>query len=386
MTIEAIRCLCGNTDLAVSVVFYEGNLRLQQELAAVASAKNLRLFPSEFQSANLQALRSFISPRKVSRLQQLLKSINPDVVVVSQGRIEAGSLCLLAANRAGIRTVSYLPTAHSLKISGKPGAIRLREFVNGYLYRLPDEFITISDGVRDMLIARGVTQKISVVQNGIRCQPLSDADRKHFRDELGVRNNECLAGVLGRIEFRQKGQDFLVDTVSRFRDRLDQFKFVLVGEGPDEQQLRTMIKRASLQNKVTLLPWCENPARVYAGLDMLLIPSKFEGVPLVMLEAMSHELPIVASDSDGMAELLSSDWLFPFGDHNAFLERMLDLRSLDTSESLRRNRTRVIEEFGIENFCSALSAVLLGPGDECAVGAGSTRNANVRAAGAVLKS
>ena len=381
MTIEAIRCLCRGPELEVSVLFYEHNGRLQQELTTIAgTVKNLTLFPTEFRSTSLQAFRSLISLRKVSRLRQLLKRINPDAVLVSQGRIEAGSLCLLAANRSGIRTVSYLPMAHSVNITGRLGAIRLRNFVNGYLYSLPDEFITISRSARDMLTASGLKQKISIVPNGIKLQPLRNVDRTSVRGQLGIRNDECLAGMVGRIDFRQKAQNFLVETVSLFRDRLDGFKFVLVGEGPDEHLLRSMISSRNLQNKITLLPWCENPARIYAGLDMLLIPSKFEGVPLVMLEAMSHELAIAASATDGMAELLPSDWLFPFGNHQAFLDTLLGLRNRDHSELLRRNRTRVVEEFCIERFCSALWAALVESHGDCVTASGSTNGGNIASA------
>ncbi|MCI5142236.1 MAG: glycosyltransferase, partial [Candidatus Electrothrix sp. ATG1] len=60
--------------------------------------------------------------------------------------------------------------------------------------------------------------------------------------------------------------------------------------------------------------WADDMVVWYEKLDMLLLPSRFEGVPVVMLEAMHWKIPIVASDCDGMAEMLPEEWLFPRDD------------------------------------------------------------------------
>ena len=360
MTLKAIRCICGK-GISVAVIFYEGNTRFQAALSTLTALHcNLKLVPTTIKSGALQAFRSLISVRKVRNLSRLMRRMDPDVVVVSQGRIEAGTLGLLAAKHAGLRCISYIPMAHSLHVSGKSSAIRLRELLNGYFYRRPDEFITISRGSLEMLLARGVNRKISVVPNAISPPTPHRSDRVEFREQLGIRSHEYLAGLLGRIEFRQKAQDFLIETITRFRDQLQGFRFVFAGEGPDQGRLQSMIGARELDPIVQLLPWSESPARIYAGIDLLLIPSKFEGVPLVMLEAMSLGLPIVASAVDGMAELLPPRWLFPVGNHEAFAKRMLEVRSGDNSHILRENRIRIADEFHETKFCAGMNAAILG--------------------------
>jgi len=64
---------------------------------------------------------------------------------------------------------------------------------------------------------------------------------------------------------------------------------------------------------------------------MLLIPSKFEGVPLTMLEAMARELPVIASNVDGMAEILPQSWLFPYGDCAALVDTLRRVRNSDNA-------------------------------------------------------
>jgi glycosyltransferase involved in cell wall biosynthesis len=361
MTLEAVRCLCQRADAAVSAVYYEGNIRLGDALNEIARATgNLNLCPSRFVSKSLPALRSLISVRKIASLERLIRRINPHVVVVSQGRIEAGSLGLLAARRAGLRTISYLPMAHPVLVSGKPIAVRLREAVNGYFYRLPDRVITISANARRMLEERGA-HDVVVVPNGIEVKPAAPCDRETFRREHGIRSEEYVVGIIGRIDFRQKGQDFALEAIRRFQHHLEGYRFVFVGEGPDQQKLNAMIARAELSRMVQVLPWSRDPQQIYAGLDMLMIPSRFEGVPLVMLEAMGYRLPIIASNVDAMAELLPASWLFPFGNHDALFQRLMQVREADNSRVLEHHRKLIIEQFTPEQFCSNMCAAILQP-------------------------
>jgi glycosyltransferase involved in cell wall biosynthesis len=360
MTVSAIECLCQN-DCQVFAVFWEENARLRATLEKIkASTQKLRLspLPSRFKIRPLPAFRALISSRKIDYLRRLMKQMNPDLVIVSQGRIEAGSLGLLAAKRAGIPTVSYLPMAHPVSVSGKPVAVKLRDKVNRYFYRLPDKFITISEEARTMLLEHGA-RHVVVVPNGIEVKTLARSDREQFREEQGFGEEKWVVGTIGRIDFRQKGQDFAFEAIRRLRGRLEDYRFVFVGEGPDEEKLKRMILKADLSEFIRVLPWRSNTCKIYAGIDMLMIPSKFEGVPLVMLEAMSYRLPIIATNVDAMAALLPHNWLFPFGDHQALIERLVQVRNDNNSELLALHQNKIAEQFNYERFCSNMIAAVL---------------------------
>jgi glycosyltransferase involved in cell wall biosynthesis len=279
-----------------------------------------------------------------------MKSYDPELVILSQGRIEAGSVGLLAAKRAGIRSISYIPMAHSVSVSGKLIAVRLRDALNGYFYQLPDKYITISQGARDMLLARGAKAEITVVPNGIEPINIQESDRKRFRNTYGIMEGEYTVAVVGRIDFRQKCQDFALESIARFRREFTHWKFLFIGNGPDEEKLKRMIVELGLGELAMVLPWSPIPAQFYAGIDILLIPSRFEGVPLVMLEAMSCGLRIVASDVDGMADSLPKSWLFPYGNSKAMVDTLVRVRSDDVAALLEDNRKRVTEENNFAEF------------------------------------
>jgi glycosyltransferase involved in cell wall biosynthesis len=360
LTVEAVDYLCHRTAMRVSFAYYQANERLSQRLKNIQDATgNLRLLPIPFKAKSLQAVRTLLSWRQIRRIEALIKSDEPDLVVVSQGRIEGGSAGLLAAKRVGIRTVSYIPMAHSVSVSGKPIAVGLRDALNKHFYRLPDKYITSSNGARDMLVARGAKVDIVVIPNGVEPITIQESERKRFREEHGIMERDYVVAVVGRIDFRQKCQDFALQSIARFRREFTDWKFLFIGSGPDEEKLKRIIVDLGLEQLAMLLPWSPTRAQFYAGIDILLIPSRFEGVPLVMGEAMSCGLRIVASNVDGIKDSLPKSWLFPYGNSKAMVDTLVRVRCDDVSALLESNRRRVTEENNVAKFgCRFANAIL----------------------------
>lgn len=359
MTVKAVGHLCLQANLRVTFAFYRGNRLLTEKLELIkASSQNLDLLPLDDKGRTLQAVRSLISWRKVRRLTSLMRQVNPDVVIVAQGRIEGGTMGLLAAKRAGYRTLSYLPVAHPVSVSGLPFAIWIREKINRYFYRLPDKIITISESAQRMLRERGATPNVVVVPNAVEVPPIDTLDRQTVRQAHGLANEDYVVATIGRIHFRDKGQDFALTAIARFRDRLGGCKFIFVGEGPDQDALKRMIANLHLSERVRIIPWTPNPAEIYAAIDMLMIPSRHEGVPLVMLEAMAYGLPIVATNVDGMADLLPPDWLFPFGDCRELVDTLARVSKSTNPTLLESHRNKIKMEFTNQKFGLNLRAAV----------------------------
>lgn len=361
MTVEAARHLATNRqDSDIAFAFYEENTRLAKKLLEIrCCCRNVELKPLSHRSGSLQAIRTLLSPGKVNAIAEFMVKAEPDLVIVSQGRIESGSMGLLAAKRAGFRTISYIPMAHHTAVSGKPIASGLRERINEYFYRLPDKIVTISESARRMLLARGVTCDVAVVPNGVAVRTIRQWERERFRAAHAIGNDEYVIAILGRIEFRQKAQDLAIQTIASFRRELFECRFLFVGNGPDEQQLKKMIATLDLTRNAHILPWSDDPAEVYAGIDMLLIPSRFEGVPLVMLEAMSCGLPVVASDIDGMADLLPRAWLFAAGNSRAMTETILQVKNSDNHALAHSHQEFIRNQFSIARFGTKFSEAVL---------------------------
>lgn len=286
------------------------NERLTHRLMEIQAATgNLEIRSTPFITRKLQGLRNRFSNRSIRVLRELLNRESPDLILCIQGEIEDGSLTLCAAEKMTAPCISYIPVPHRMALMGaKLGA--MRDVLNAYLFKKPDGWITISESMETLLKERGAAAPIETVHNGIDMTRFAPRDKTNARAALGLPGNKTLLGSIGRIEFNQKQQDFLVRVFSRRWKNDGQMHLVITGDGPDRKQLETLIDGLGLRGKVTLLPWQEDSTLVYSALDLLIIPSRFEGVPLVMLEALACGTPVIGSARDGMKDILPPDWTF----------------------------------------------------------------------------
>ncbi|WP_309400693.1 glycosyltransferase [Cerasicoccus maritimus] len=294
-----------------------------------------------------QALRNHVSGKSLDDLVRLFNALKPDLVVCLQGEIEDSSLALLAARKAGCRVMSYIPVAHTMQQMGaKLGALRDR--TTGYLFRTPDCWMTISQCIADMLRMRGATAPIHIVENGIDTMRFVPRDGTALRREQGLPEG-LLFGVCGRVEFNQKQQDFLIRAMSRWSEELAQAHLLVVGDGPDYERLKDIIAEVGLRDRISLRAWEQRPEMLYPTLDCLIIPSRFEGFPLVMLEAAACGIPIVGSDNDGMHDFLPTPWRFAQGDESG-LVRALQAAINQPEDQVARQRQTVLENHTLQQF------------------------------------
>ncbi len=152
----------------------------------------------------------------------------------------------------------------------------------------------------------------------------------------------------------QKNHAVLLDAFARLAGRHPEARIVLVGEGPEEERMRRRAVRLGLADRVRFLGQRDDVSALMAGADVLALPSSFEGLPLVVLEAMAAGLPVVASRIGGVIEALGPDhpWLVPPGDRRALAAALADALAdgaLRTQAS-ERQRERYERYFGAERM------------------------------------
>ncbi|HEN3602785.1 TPA: glycosyltransferase, partial [Yersinia enterocolitica] len=148
--------------------------------------------------------------------------------------------------------------------------------------------------------------------------------------------------ALGRLSY-QKGFDLLLDVWAKVEEKNNNWDLIIAGDGEDKQLLLDKIKTLNLKN-VKLLPSTPHVCDLYDQSGIYVMTSRFEGFPMVLLEAKASGLPIIAYDCDtGPSELIMDNedgYLVPFADSNAFIEKLLflmndeDLREAMSLKSL----------------------------------------------------
>jgi hypothetical protein len=297
MACHGVEALAADPSLDVAFMFNPSNEKLADRLPTLG---NLQPLEAPCTTRKFQGLLNRISKKNIAALAKAFQSLEADLILCIQGEIEDSSQAVLAVRRAGIECVSYLAIPHPMQLMGaKFGGLRDR--LNQYLFNQPDRYIAISESMKALLIERGVEKPISVVPNGIPAPPFQ---------KVTAHGSRLTLGLIGRVEFNQKQQDFMVRTFCDFPQQFANCQLVMAGSGPDEEKLRHLIEG---KENITLLPWQADTEAFYDSIDFLLIPSRFEGVPLVMLEALARGIPTLGSRRDGMRDLLPEAWLFDPG-------------------------------------------------------------------------
>lgn len=314
MAAYAIEGIAASGEWDLLTLLHPANSKNQERLQAIRAKHpkvDFSIGVAATRSRKFQALRRYGEGAALRELATQIQAFQPDLILLIQGNIEQGCSIFRLKSRLPCPMLSYIPVPHRhAEMGAKLGA--LRDLSCRGLYAVPDGFITISKTLGDMLLRYGAKGRIQIVENGIPLEPFKTQTGKDAaRDHFGLPPEGFFWGQIGRVEFKQKGQDCSLDLfLERAKRHLGEH-LVFLGSGPDEEEL---LARAGDHPQVHCLPWTDQPAPLYAALDALIMPSRYEGVPLAMLEALANGLPVVATDRDGMCDWLPEAWRFPYRD------------------------------------------------------------------------
>ncbi|WP_431989550.1 glycosyltransferase [Streptomyces albogriseolus] len=236
--------------------------------------------------------------REVRQLAAVVGQVRPDLVHAHSAK--AGLAGRLAV-RGRVPTV-FQPHAWSFEaVGGSTAALALRW--ERWAARWASRVICVSEAERDTGVNAGIRGRWTVVPNGIdpeRFRPAEDTGS--VRAELAARHDMAadapLVVCVGRL-CRQKGQDVLLRAWDAVGRRVPGARLVLVGDGPDGERLRAAAPRSVLFAGAVAdaAPW-------YQAADLVVLPSRWEGMALAPLEAMACARPVVVTDVDGARESL----------------------------------------------------------------------------------
>ncbi|HEV7673198.1 MAG TPA: glycosyltransferase family 4 protein [Candidatus Angelobacter sp.] len=149
----------------------------------------------------------------------------------------------------------------------------------------------VSDAVAHRLLGAGVSaRKIETIANGIDGEPFECAQPLPALAFGGHK----VVGMVARLDL-QKGFEYLLRAVRELRVAFRDLKVVIVGEGPDRKAIEDMIQQYGLQSNVVLAGQQSDMPGVYSAMDVLVLPSLNEGLPMTILEAMATSKPVIAT-------------------------------------------------------------------------------------------
>ena len=187
-------------------------------------------------------------------------------------------------------------------------------------------------------------------------------DRDEIRRSLKIDKRKVI-GVIGRLRW-EKGQKILLHAINEVIKKIPDAMLMVIGDGPDMEDLKKTAEGLGILDHViwTGAKTPDEVWRLYSIMDVVAVPSIFEGFGLTAAEAMAAGVPVVASDVDGLREVVEdgvTGYLIPVKDERALAERLIQvLNNPAQAQTMGSNgRNRVMRIFSIERFSDSILAI-----------------------------
>jgi glycosyltransferase involved in cell wall biosynthesis len=231
--------------------------------------------------------------------------------------------------------------------------------------RSADRVIAVCQAFVPRLLQYGVRQdRVRILHNSVRIPPAAaDEETTQLRARLGLLAGEKAILTIGRFS-KEKGHSVFLEALGALQalDPQMPWKAVLVGKGPELSSLERLSARLGLKQRVVFAGFHANVAPFYAIADLFALPSRSEGSPNVLLEAMAARVPIASTRAGGVPEIVSDETtalLVPVGDARGLgfaMSRLLkddDLRARLAATAFDRAR----QDFSPELYLHSLAAI-----------------------------
>jgi glycosyltransferase involved in cell wall biosynthesis len=227
------------------------------------------------------------------RLRRIIRQERPDIVHLHSRR-GADLLGGIVARLEGVKTVL------SRRVDNPESS-----FVARWKYRLYHRVITISEGIRKVLLAEGVDPgRLVCVRSAVSSDGYDrQCDRVWFRQLFGLAGGETVLAVIAQL-IPRKGHRYLLQVLPALFEEFPAMRVIFFGQGPLEAELQEWVRQAGLADRVILAGFRSDLPQILPCLDLVVHPALMEGLGIALLQAAGAGVPIVAVNAGGMPEVV----------------------------------------------------------------------------------
>ncbi len=269
--------------------------------------------------------------------RKLIKKYKPDVVYCNSSI--AGAVGRLAAVGCGAKV---LYNAHSwafnMRISDKKKLFyRLIEKFFAYF---TDTIICVSNYEKTSALQNHICKpnKLQVILNGVDIEQIERriANSVLTRTSLEIPEDAYVVGMVGRIS-EQKAPDVFVKAARKVKDSVPNAFFMIVGDGPDQEEIEKMISDLGLKDSFLITGWTKQAIEYLALFDVAVLCSRWEGLPLVVPEYFAAKKPVICTRIDAVDDMIEdgvNGMIVDIDDVNAVAQKMI--QSWQNSENRKQ--------------------------------------------------
>jgi len=288
--LETLMVGCTGSGLDCLMIVNSDNLRFQSELDSCGAS---------YIAIDMDAYK----PNMYVQMFSILKKYSPVLLHINLPGPWGGGLVACTARLSGIKSIV---TTEHLPMFGPSIRHSPIKRLNGIFI---NRTITVSyENVQYLKNIHHIKQeRIDIVHNGIDIDQFAVAgnkdERARLRQESGFTESDFVFGIVGRIT-EQKGHQYAIRALSELSKKYPEIKIAVFGDGELMNNCKDMVASLKLKSQVSFTGFQSDMQKVYKTLDALLMPSTFEALPLTLLEAMASGVPAIASNINGIPEVV----------------------------------------------------------------------------------
>lgn len=239
-----------------------------------------------------------------------------------------GEICLKSAAKYGVknRIIHY----HA----GSYGKNTFKKWRNRMLSAISEKYATHFFACSQKVTSVSQAVNITIIKNAIDCKKFgfNEGERGRLRKKFGI-EDKFVIGHIGRLSV-EKNQLFLIEVFEQIYRRDKNYILLIVGEGPLNKELRDLVRKRRLTDSVIFTGRRDDVPALLSAMDIFLLPSFFEGMPVCALEAQASGLPCILSDSitQEVKALDTTEFFSLSKSKEAWAEKILEVKRSDNRE------------------------------------------------------
>lgn len=317
-----------------------------EELAHIFNKNNIKTYNMKFSTKKLLS--------NANNLSKIIKNENIKIVHAHDNTASLVSYLAKKIFGLNVKIISHIHNCYPfLKGNG------INKKIDRYLRNKYDYNITCGRTVTEFYKENTDyfnENKALTLSNAMDIEYITNVDKNDIENVIKrykVPSNKTVLGFIGRLD-EQKGIIPFIKELSKYKKKFDDSIIILVGNGSKEGEIKALIRKLNLEDLFILTGFQENIKSFYPIIDIFFLPSLYEGLPMVLLEAMAFKKPIVSMSVGSISEVINKDTgiLVNSGDYDKFINELIKIKNnKELSIICGDNAFKIVEEkFSIKNY------------------------------------
>ena len=289
----------------------------------------------------------------IKQTRKIIKDEQPNIVYAHSSKAGAIARIALYFNPK----IKILYNAHgwyfNADISNKKKKVFL--IIEKLLALRTSKIINISQNEYDTALKNKVAKqnKMCIIENGIDLKKFTgcEENRKITRKKYNIDENDIVIGTVGRIS-EQKDPLTAIKAFKLLHEKYSNTKFIFVGDGNLKQKITEYARQNNINNDIIITNWVDNVEKYIPAFDIAILPSKWEGFGLVLIEYMACKKPIIASNVGGIPNIIKENengFLIKPGDYQELFIKIKEIiENENIKEKFIHNNEKVLERYDIK--------------------------------------